>query len=54
MEIGSGTNKDEHLVQFGCSYSVSAQASPIIPPARPQIVNITVPGSSFIPFSWDV
>ncbi|XP_046461802.1 uncharacterized protein LOC124208127 isoform X3 [Daphnia pulex] len=43
MEIGSGTKKDDHLVQFGCSYSVRVQASPIIPPARPQIVNITVP-----------
>lgn len=47
MEIGSGTKKDDHLVQFGCSYSVRVQASPIIPPARPQIVNITVPGYTF-------
>lgn len=43
IEIGSGTKKGDHLVQFGCSYAVSVQASPIIPPDRPLFVNITVP-----------
>lgn len=50
MEIGSGTKKDDHLVQFGCSYFVRVQASPIIPPARPEIVNITVPGYTTFSF----
>ncbi|XP_057372477.1 platelet-derived growth factor receptor alpha-like [Daphnia carinata] len=43
IEIGSGTKKGDHLVQFGCSYAVSVQASPIISPDRPLFVNITVP-----------
>ena len=44
VEIGSGATKGEHLVHFGCTYSVSVQASPMILPGRPQVVNITVPG----------
>lgn len=44
MEIGSGISNGEHLVQFGCSYTIIFQTSPIIPPAQPQVINFTVPG----------
>lgn len=45
IEVGSSkVSKDSQLIQFGCSYIISIQASPIIPPARPQVINFTVPG----------
>ena len=45
MEIGSGTTKGDHFVQFECTYSVSIQASPITASAQPNVVTITVPGN---------
>ena len=44
LEIGSGTAKEDHLVQFGCHYVIIVQSSPVANPARSQIVNTTVPG----------
>ena len=45
LEIGNGAAKGEdQLVQFGCTYVVSVQSSPVSHPPNNQIVKITVPG----------
>lgn len=45
VEIGAGPSKNEHLVQYGCTYAVGIQSSPIAHPSRAVRVNFTVPGT---------